>query len=132
MQKTSALSIVAIVIIVALIVVVNITFHSFKTFLMSKPDIIQEVDSPDGKYVAYLFESNAGATTKFTYRLSILRNGKQLKSGDIGNTFISYDEFDVGWVDNNTLKVNNANGADILRQEKTVSGIVVNYNYIKE
>ena len=90
------------ILITFLIIVVGIgllysAFNGLRWFVLSEPDIIQEVVSPNGKYVAYVFEANGGATTRFTYRLSVLKNGKKLKAGDIGNTFITYDEFDAAW-----------------------------------
>ena len=99
---------------------------------MGEPNIIQEVVSPDGKYVAYVFEANGGATTKFTYRLSILKNGKKLKAGDIGNAFITYVEFDVEWTNDNTLNVNNIASVNIFKQETKIDDVNISYNYIKE
>ena len=123
---------VVLVIIIALIVAGNVALNSFRTFLMEEPNIIQEVVSPDGKYVAYVLEVNGGATTRFTYMLSVLKNSKKLKAGDVGNTFITYDEFDVEWVDTDTLKVNNIASTYIFKQETKVDDVIVSYNYIKE
>ena len=124
---------IILLIIIALVVAGNIALNSFRTFLMGEPDIIQEVVSPDGKYVAYVFEANGGATTKFTYRLSVLKNGKKLKAGDIGNAFITYNEFDVEWVDNNTLKVNNilTSIKSIFKQETKIDGVNIQYNFME-
>jgi len=132
MKKILVIISVVLAIIIALIVVGNVALDSFRAFLMGEPDVIQEVVSPDGKYVAYIFEANGGATTKFTYRLSVLKNGKKLKEGDIGNTFITYDEFDVEWVDDDTLKVNNISSIYIFKQETKIDDVSVSYNYIKE
>jgi len=132
MKKILVIISVVLAIIIALIVVGNVALDSFRAFLMGEPDVIQEVVSPDGKYVAYIFEANGGATTKFTYRLSVLKNGKKLKAGDIGNTFITYDEFDVEWVDDDTLKVNNISSIYIFKQETKIDDVSVSYNYIKE
>ena len=132
MKKILVIISVVLAIIIALIVAGNVALDSFRAFLMGEPDVIQEVVSPDGKYVAYVFEANGGATTRFTYRLSVLKNGKKLKAGDIGNTFITYDEFDVEWVDNDTLKVNNIASIYIFKQETKIDDVSVSYNYIKE
>jgi len=132
MKKILVIISVVLAIIIALIVVGNVALDSFRAFLMGEPDVIQEVVSPDGKYVAYIFEANGGATTRFTYRLSVLKNGKKLKAGDIGNTFITYDEFDVEWVDDDTLKVNNISSIYIFKQETKIDDVSVSYNYIKE
>ncbi len=132
MKKVLVIISVVLVIILALIVADNVAHNSFSTFLMGEPDIIQEVVSPDGKYVAYVFEANGGATTRFTYRLSVLKYGKKLKAGDVGNTFITYDEFDVEWVNDNTLKVNNIPSTNIFEQKMKINRVNVTYNYIKE
>lgn len=132
MKKAIVIISVVLSIIVALIVAGNIALDSFRAFLMGEPDIIQEVVSPDGKYVAYVFEANGGATTRFTYRLSVLKEGKKLKAEDVGNTFITYDEFNVEWIDDNTLKVNNIPSTNIFEQKIKIDRVNVTYNYIKE
>ncbi len=116
-----------------LIIVVGIgllysAFNGLRWFVLSEPDIIQEVVSPDGEYVAYVFESNGGATSWFVYRLSILKNGKQPKRGDTGNTYINDYEFDVEWKDNDTLMVNNTTTINF-KQETKVHGVEVIYEY---
>ena len=76
MKKAIVIIAVILAMITGLVVAGNVALNSFRAFLMGEPDIIQESVSPDGKYVAYVFEANGGATSKFTYRLSILKNGK--------------------------------------------------------
>ena len=132
MKKAIVIIAVILAVIIGLIVEGNIALNSFRAFLMGEPDVIQEVVSPDGKYVAYVFESNGGATTRFTYRLSVLKNGKKLKAGDVGNTFITYDEFDVEWINDDALKVNNIASIYIFKQETKIDDVSVSYNYIKE
>ena len=58
MKKAIVIIFVVLAIIVALIVAGNVALDSFRAFLMGEPDVIQEVVSPDGKYVAYVFEAN--------------------------------------------------------------------------
>lgn len=132
-KKVIVIIAVIILVIIGLVVAGNIALNSFRAFLMGDPDIIQEVVSPDGKYVAYVFEANGGATTKFTYRLSVLKNGEKLKAGDIGNAFITYYEFDVEWVDNNTLKVNNivTSIKAVFKQETKIDGVNIQYNFME-
>ena len=132
MKKCIVIIAIILAVIIGLVTAGNFALNSFRAFLMGEPDIIQEVVSPDGKYVAYVFEANGGATTRFTYRLSVLKNGKKLKAGDVGNTFITYDEFDVEWINDNTLKVNNIPSINIFEQKIKIDGVNVTYNYIKE
>ncbi len=121
------------ILITFLIIVVGIgllysAFNGLRWFVLSEPDILQKVVSPDGEYVAYVFESNGGATSWFVYRLSILKNGKQPKRGDVGNTYINDYEFDVEWKDNDTLMVNNTTTINY-KQETKVHGVEVIYKY---
>lgn len=132
MKKGIMIIAVILVVIIGLVVSGNIALNSFRAFLMGEPDVIQEVVSPNGKYVAYVFEANGGATSKFTYRLSILKNSKKLKAGDVGNIFITYTEFNVEWIDDNTLHVNNFASANIFKQETKVNDVNISYNYIKD
>ena len=133
MKKGIVIIIVVLAVIIGLVVAGNIALNPFRTFLMGKPDIIQEVVSPDGKYVACVFETNGGATTNFTYRLSVLKNGKKLKAGDIGNVFITSHGFDVEWTDNNTLKVNNivTSIKAVFKQETKIDGVNIQYNFME-
>ena len=133
MKKTVVIIAVVLAMIIGLVVAGKSALNSFSTFLMGKPDIIQEVVSPDGKYVAYVFETNGGATTNFTYRLSVLKNGKKLKAGDIGNAFITSYEFDVEWIDNNTLKVNNIGTSikSVFKQETKVDDVNIKYHVME-
>ena len=121
------------ILITFLIIVVGIgllysAFNGLRWFVLSEPDIIQEVVSPNGEYVAYVFESNGGATSWLVYRLSILKNGKQPKRGDVGNTYINDYEFDVEWKDNDALMVNNTTTINY-KQETKVHGVEVIYKY---
>ena len=121
------------ILITFLIIVVGIgllysAFNGLRWFVLSEPDIIQKVVSPDGEYVAYVFESNGGATSWFVYRLSILKNGKQPKRGDVGNTYINDYAFDVEWKDNDTLMVNNTITINY-KQETKIHGVEVIYKY---
>ena len=120
---------VVLAIITVLIVSGNAVLNSIGTVFKVEPDIIQEVISPDGKYVAYVFESNVGATANFTYRLSVLKNGKKLKAGDLGNALITYHLFDVEWTDNKTLNVKRGiTSMDDFKHETKVDDIRITYD----
>ena len=95
-----------------------------------EPTIIQAVQSPDGKYTAYVYESNGGATTDFIYHLSILETGRVLSKGN-GNTYISKYLFDVTWSTDRTLHVNNTTTI-MSKQRESIKDIKVTYNYLKE
>src|SRR5262245_54521765 len=50
--------------------------------------IISDVPSPNGKQHAIVFERDCGATTDFSYQVSILNSGQQIKNR-AGNTFVA-------------------------------------------
>jgi len=94
--------------------------------------IISEFESPDAKYNAIVFSRSAGATTRDSYQLTVLKTGEQLKNLS-GNVFISYSSFDIEWQDDNNLIVyideslNNSRDSEVFKQEKTIYNIKVHY-----
>lgn len=101
---------------------------SWRLFL-SEPRIIQVAPSPDGQYMAYVYESNGGATTRFTYHLSVVRCNQTLRKGN-GNLYISGSEFSIKWMSDNCLYVNNFPTINIYKQKTEVMGIEVQYAYV--
>lgn len=88
--------------------------------------VINEIESPDGKYIACYFVRDLGATTKQSYQLSILNKGKKL--GDTtGNVFITYGEFDIEWNKNDDLIVNIKNNEEIFKQLDKYKEIKIKY-----
>ena len=91
---------------------------AFVEFFFSEPTIMESIESPDGKYTAYVFESNGGATTGWIYHISVLRTGKKLSKGN-GNIYTSESEpGNVEWLDNTTLYVEDWNNPITKRKEK--------------
>lgn len=83
-----------------------------------EPTIMQSVESPDGKYTAYVFERNAGATSGWVYHISVLKTGKGLPKGN-GNIYTSEAEpGNVEWLDNTTLYVEDWNEVEPKRKGK--------------
>lgn len=68
-------------------------------------ELISTTVSPDGNYEAHIFVRDCGATTGYSYQLSILKDGKEVKNRS-GNTFVSDGEFTVEWLDNRLIEVN--------------------------
>lgn len=68
-------------------------------------ELISTTVSPDGNYEAHIFVRDCGATTGYSYQLSILKDGKEVKNRS-GNTFVSDGEFTVEWIDDRLIKVN--------------------------
>ena len=93
-------------------------------------DIKKVEVSPDGKYTAYAFIRDGGATTSFSPQVSILKKGKELKN-ESGNVFVGYhsDYIDIEWDDNNTLIIyHNVSSSDIIKQEYEKYSIEIVYN----
>ena len=51
---------------------------AFIELFYAKPTVMQTYVSPNGRYTAYVYESNGGATTGWTYHISILPTEKNL------------------------------------------------------
>ena len=123
----------ACIVLISIIIVGICVFCGYKllqSFVLLEPTVLQQVESPDGKYTAYVFHCE-GMRKRFTYRLSIIESDKKLKKS-VGNTYISDSSFDVSWIDNGNLKVNNYPTIDIFKQEQKVGKIKIQYNYLKE
>ena len=123
----------ACIVLLSIIIVGICVFCGYKllqSFVLLEPTVLQQVETPDGKYTAYVFHCE-GTRERFTYRLSIIESDKKLKKS-VGNTYISDSSFDVSWIDNGNLKVNNYPTIDIFKQEQKVGKIKIQYNYLKE
>ena len=51
---------------------------TFVELFYAEPTVMQTYVSPNGRYTAYVYESNGGATTDWTYHISILPSEKNL------------------------------------------------------
>ncbi len=132
MKKAIVWCVVAVLLLAGLITSCCDLYNSCEETVTEQPEILQKAVSPDGEYVAYVFESNKGATTRFTYRLSVLKKGEELKAGDVGNTFRTYHKFDVLWVDENTLKVNSTDSKDIFEEKTEIYDVHIEYAHMKK
>ena len=96
----------------------------------SEPNIIEAVSSPNGKYIAYVYEKNGGATTGFIYHLSILEKDTSLKRRK-GNVYISEYEFKIQWINDDILYVDNTSSKNIGKQKVSFLDVKIEYNYYK-
>lgn len=84
------------------------------------------VESPDGKYNAYIFVRDLGATTKASNQLSILRKGDKL--GNIsGNIFVTYGDFNVSWSSPTELNIKVTKVGEVFKKIEEYKGIKINY-----
>jgi len=89
-------------------------------------DMIQKSSSPDGKKAAYMFRRNCGATTGYSYQLSILDKDDPLENTK-GNTFMTEKEFSVEWVNEKKLEVIYDKSFETYEMDKRVKGVKVKY-----
>ncbi len=102
-----------------------------KDLFWSQPTVIQTWVSPDGTYTAYVFESNAGATTGWIYHISVLPTGKELSKGP-GNVYIgTLLPDDISWIDNITLFVSDYASKGTTRQKEKIGNIRIKYRSLE-
>lgn len=91
-------------------------------------EILQEIPSPDNKFVAVIFQRNCGATTGYTTEVSVLPMTENLPD-EGGNAFwLDSDlEVEVEWTENRQLKVISADLPDSFREKRQVGDIQVIY-----
>jgi hypothetical protein len=79
-------------------------------------EVIAEIPSPDGAYVATVFERNCGATTPFI-RVVMLRSASSTLDADRHADWVSTTEgqptVDVRWLNENELQVTSAGGGRV-------------------
>jgi hypothetical protein len=81
-----------------------------------------EIQSPDGRYAATLFERNCGATTDFSTIVSLRESSVRFKGDDLGVVIVKGQrKLDLVW-DSNTklrLRCHDCRADDIFKQERT-------------
>ena len=95
-------------------------------------EIIESKVSPNGKYIAYKFRRNPGATSGFTWELRVKKNGRPLRDFESGNVFASdydfYDSLEFEWESDSVLRVVYSEFDDVLL-EKTEVNDYYEYHY---
>ena len=89
-------------------------------------EVLQEIPSDNGEKVAYIFQRDCGATTGYSYELSILDKGEELPNKN-GNTFLTEKEFTMSWIGEKKIQVVHKEFADIYKKDKRVNGVRVEY-----
>lgn len=105
---------------------------TFVELFYAEPTILQTSVSPDGKYTAYVFESNGGATTGWIYHVSVLTSEEKLGKGN-GNIYIntSIPPEEVKWISNNELYVDDYKSANITKRKEKIYDITIQYFSLK-
>ena len=104
-------------------------------FIFGEAHIYQELPSPDGKYVAYIFESSGGATSGFMYHISVLPADEPSPKRGPGNVFQGESDcrdFDIEWLSDDELHVDNFPSASIVLQKENIYGIKITYRFMND
>lgn len=104
----------------------------FQYLFFAEPNIMESISSPDGQYIAYVFESNGGATTGWTYHVSILEKGEKLGKGN-GNIYISsIPPNSIEWLENNILYIDDYESINTTRQRQKIKGVTIKYRSLEQ
>ncbi len=106
------------------VVLFLLVWETIVSCFFGQPNIIKQINSPNDKYTAYIYERDGGATSGISYHLSILKAGKPINTIS-GNVFVSEYKFDFEWVSDDKLVVLN-NGL-ATKQKTKIYGIDISY-----
>ena len=128
MSKKRLLKRIVVITVIILIVLVGYTVVQK---CLPAPYVMQTVLSPDGRFTAYVFESNGGATSGWVYHISVLKNDKKLGKGN-GNIYISYiPPNSVEWLSNNELYVDDYKSINTFKRKQSINGVKVRYHSLE-
>ena len=100
---------------------------TFVELFYAEPTVMQTYVSPNGRYTAYVYESNGGATTDWTYHISILPSENKLNKGN-GNIYISgIPPVNLEWIDNGTLYIEEYVSRRTTKRKEKIYGIDVRF-----
>ena len=114
----------------------RVSFLVLYLFLVSCDDLcgnelIQEATSPDGDYVASVFERNCGATTQFIRGVSIRSSEDRFDPDDFDRWVFStrgQPKLEVSWQGEKHLKVTLTGFGDVSRQKTEWDGVSISYD----
>lgn len=89
-------------------------------------EITHKEVSPKGDKVAYIFQRDCGATTGYSYHLSIIDSDRKLPNKS-GNTFVSDDSFQINWINNKKIQVNYLKSTKTYEMDQHVDGTKIIY-----
>jgi hypothetical protein len=95
---------------------------------MCANEVSQTLISPSGRYVAYVFSRNCGATTGFNTQVSVLPTTHKPPQ-ESGNTFISGRQVPLvlQWQGDESLKITGASSVSPTKQVAIAEGIKAIY-----
>ena len=112
---------------VSFVIILGITFGSND---LCGNNITETNFSPNGKYKVVVFQRNCGATTDFSFQVSILKDKENLKN-DGGNIFIiDNNDIKVFWINDKEINIGYKNNSEIFKIEEKFQKIKINYNLL--
>jgi hypothetical protein len=117
---------------IVLILLVGLGAVALGLFLASdcEDTIKTEVKSPDGKYVATLYERDCGATTDFSTIVNLRDSSASFNGDDLGIVIVKgQHKLDLIWDGNTKLRLqcHNCRSDDIFKQERTWKDIEISF-----
>lgn len=104
----------------------------FQNLFFGEPNIMQSISSPDGKYTAYVFESNGGATTGWIYHVSVLKKEKKPNNGN-GNVYISeIPPNGIEWLESNVLYIDDYKSIKTTKQRQKIKDVTIKYKSLEK
>ena len=95
---------------------------------MVSNEVTEEILSPDGEMKAVIFRRSAGATTRFSYCVSILENNEDVENVEVGNVYHGYSEVSVKWENDKNVLISIASKDDeVFKSENSYNGIHITY-----
>ena len=104
-------------------------------FFYGEAHIYKERSSPDGKYVAYIFESSGGATSGFMCHISVLPADEPPPKRGPGNVFRIEGlcaDYDMEWLSDDELYVRNFRSSRTILQKESIYGIKITYRFMND
>ncbi|MGO4372792.1 DUF5412 family protein [Paenibacillus sp. MCAF20] len=93
---------------------------------LCRNQVITREAQPDGKYEFVVFKRDCGATTAYSYQLSVKEKDEELQNTK-GNIFISNQEFQAKWISSDKIRISGPT-YEIFKQERNYKGINIVYS----
>ena len=84
-------------------------------------EFISQSFSPGKELKAILFKRDCGATTAYSYQVSVLNRWDSVSNADTGNVFVSYGTSALKWRDDRTLLITRKSAERIFKEQKQIT-----------
>ncbi len=116
-------------IIISIPAFILLSLHAFGQIAasdMCENETLVREPQPFGGDDLVVFRRNCGATTGFSYHLSLLPHQTELRSTATGNVYVSEETFEARWTGRTSIRVTAA-AADAFKRKKAIHGIRITY-----